>query len=101
MRVFAHRVNTMDFEIQPSFDILDEDLEELIETELGYHYTQAGYKLSIKDLDVLILKLKDTDPLQAASFQRDKLWAQLHRTKWVMYTIIGDSEWNGDYDEVQ
>jgi len=98
-RVFAHRVNTIDFEIQPSFNILDTDLNDLLEG-LDHHYSQAGYKLSVSDIETVILKIKDSDPMQAASFKRDLRWAKLHRTKWVMYTIIGDNEWNSAADDV-
>jgi len=94
--VSLHRVNSIDFEIQPTFNVNDTEIIDLIEDEFGKWYCQAGYKLSVDDLNLLILKLKDSDPMAAASFKRDKLWAELHRTKWVLYTVIGDNEWNGN-----
>jgi len=90
--IYAHRINVIDFEIQPSFNCEDDDLNEILENEFSHFYTPAGYRLSLSDLDRLILLLKD-DPMQAASFKRDKLWAELRNTNFVHYHIIGD-----DYD---
>jgi len=96
-RIYAHRVNSLDFEVQPTFNIRDTDLNDMLE-DLGHFYGQAGYKLSVADLDVLILRLKDTDPMQAASFKRDRRWAELHRTEWVHYHVIGD-DYDGEKDD--
>lgn len=96
-RIFAHRVNAVDFEIQPTFDCQDVELNLLLEDEFSYFYTPAGYRLSLEDIDRLILLLKD-DPMQAASFKRDKLWAELHNTNWVHYHVIGDN-YDGEFDD--
>ncbi len=92
MGVSAHRVNAVDFEIQPSFNVeLDDHVIHLLETEFDYYYSPAGYKLSITNLAFLIEKLQDDDPMVTASFKRDLLWAKMHNTNFVMYHIVGDT----------
>ena len=90
MRAYAHRIDQIDFNINPSFNVMDQDVVDLIEDTLGIHYSQAGYKFSVRELDELILASKDSDPMLCAVFKRDRRWAELHSTDWVSYTIVGD-----------
>ena len=93
-KIFAHRINTVDFDLNPTFDVEAEyELNTLLE-EIGHHYSPGGYRLSIKDFDYLIDRVEC--PLLKGNLKRDRRWAEIRGLKYVHYYVIGD-DWEGNH----
>ena len=94
MSVSAHRINHVDFEVSPTFNlVLDTDVIDALE-ELGHWLQDIGYRIALEDLQTIINQCKDNE-LVCGHFKRDLRWAQIREKQYVYYHIIGDIDKGG------
>ena len=87
--VSAHRVNSFDFEIQPSFNlILDDDVVNALES-MGHYLEDLGYRLTLDEMQDLIDQVSDNS-LVVGHLKKDLRWAQLRKQKYVYYYLVGE-----------